>query len=396
MELVTDIIGKTLYFHEMEPVTIQASSSEKDTPVAIVLKKDGSEGAELLNEQYYPDFDGTIKIDIRDILADQLWLELPQPGAELSQVNICKDFFIRIGETISGTFSVNGMSTLSKSRMSDIDILRIPADCLLAVSVHNFVERSGLSYVSPGKTQSVEDVLSTDGSGRGSVIRLIPLDSTPMASEKTFHIEMSCGATTIKSPQYRICHGRFEQYFFMNRYGGFDNVPMDGSLTFEPETEHGSGIYRENVEQISSDVEYIYTQDSGYVSRQVINAMSELICSGQIYHYAGGVFRRIIIEESSLSSSSAESLHSFSFKYRYADKAGYSAITGIGGQSISGGITVGITESPQIINHKMGRRPSVTVIDSDGYEVECEVKFLDEDRVSVSWTGELNGLIYLN
>ena len=47
--------------------------------------------------------------------------------------------------------------------------------------------------------------------------------------------------------------------------------------------------------------------------------MKELIRSRQIFHLKDGTFRKIVILESDISMSSADSIHSFSFQYRYAD-----------------------------------------------------------------------------
>ena len=56
------------------------------------------------------------------------------------------------------------------------------------------------------------------------------------------------------------------------------------------------------------------------MSRKTLEAMKDLICSRQIWHWKDGAFRQIVIMESDISSASDNMLHSFSFKYRYADK----------------------------------------------------------------------------
>ena len=48
-----------------------------------------------------------------------------------------------------------------------------------------------------------------------------------------------------------------------------------------------------------------------------------------------------------------------------------------------------------VISHGLNRFPSVTVISSDKEKVECVVRYESKDVVSVSWNGELSGMIYL-
>jgi len=58
-------------------------------------------------------------------------------------------------------------------------------------------------------------------------------------------------------------------------------------------------------------------------------------------------------------------------------------------------LTIGIDNNPQVISHGLDRFPSVTVISSEGEAVECVVRYESRDVVSVSWSGDLTGKIYL-
>ena len=174
------------------------------------------------------------------------------------------------------------------------------------------------------------------------------------------------------------------------------------ALEFAPETNYEAGLYNGVRERISAEARHIYSQNSGYVTTKVIEAMSELICSPQIYHYVNRVFRRIIITESSASVNSEGHLHSFSFKYTYADAIHPPQLRGtgssadiIGHKSCAACLTVEIDNNPMVISHGLNRFPSVTVISSDKEKVECVVRYESKDVVSVSWNGELSGMIYL-
>ncbi len=51
------------------------------------------------------------------------------------------------------------------------------------------------------------------------------------------------------------------------------------------------------------------------------------------------------------------------------------------------------------VNHNMGKKPSVTVLVSDGQEVQVKVTHIDENNIKVSWESDFNtfqGTLILN
>ena len=62
-------------------------------------------------------------------------------------------------------------------------------------------------------------------------------------------------------------------------------------------------------------------------------------------------------------------------------------------------IEVPVTGSPQVVEHKMDKYPSVTlalVIGGVLTEVDAEVRYIDKNNVSVAWNGGYNeGTIYI-
>lgn len=49
-----------------------------------------------------------------------------------------------------------------------------------------------------------------------------------------------------------------------------------------------------------------------------------------------------------------------------------------------------------VINHELGKYPSVTVVDSSGTEVVGDVEYLSVSSVRVTFTGAFSGKAYLN
>lgn len=393
----TDIIGKVLYYHDMDDIVI---SSAVGYPCRIQLSSD--DRGVILDEVYYPDFSGDIHFDIRDIIATDFSLSMPETGKDIQQTDLFKTFSIRVNNgEITGVFTVCGYSEDTTGRMTDIDMLFIPEDYMLPLSLCNNWERSGIRFCFPDKDPiTVPDILTTTKSF-GITSRMIDLKSHPASEQKSFYVEMDCGETKITSAVFHIIQDHCEQYLFANRYGGFDNIPMRGVREFIPDMSFETGIQGREAEQINSNAEYQYSQNSGFLSRKVIELASELLCSSQIYHIdSDGEFRRIIILESDLHTRSNSNLHSFSFKYKYADHARPLSLkyksTRVASAAADKTLVYAVTSSPQTITHNKNRFPSVTVVDQNREVVMTSVEYSDSNNIIVSWVGDLEGYIYIN
>lgn len=53
-------------------------------------------------------------------------------------------------------------------------------------------------------------------------------------------------------------------------------------------------------------------------------------------------------------------------------------------------------QSNWVIEHNLGRKPSVTVVDSAGSTCIGEVKYIDNNTLELSFTAEFSGFAYLN
>lgn len=395
--LQNDILGLVMNYHELEPVVVVA-----EIGVAVRVKLSSNDGI-LIDEAYWPDFNGQVVLDISDVVAQGLYLEIPDIGKDHQQTSIFKAFNLDINDgEISGVFTVNGYSKLADSRMSDIDTMRVPSDYILPLSLANLQQRDGISIHLQSGVILEREGLSTDGSGLGCVSHFLSLDGIDgIVAGQRLQARLTVGDSIITGPVLEVCNGKFEQYLFANRYGGFDNIAMDGQLMFVPELSFETGICDGAVQQVESDATYQYTQNSGYLSRKVMEIASELLCSPQIYHFVDGSFRPIVIIESDLQSASRDNLHSFSFKYKYADGSRPKMLT-TAKQSTPRraerlpALMYPVSDSPMTIVHNRSGHPCVTVVDDNLNVVEVAVEYLDESTVRLSWNGELSGYIFIN
>ncbi len=318
MRLETNISAQILYLYEMEDIVIVAENSEETKiPVPIVLR---SSGQTILDESYWFDFSGRISLHIKDVIENMFSISLPDVGEEIHFASIFLNFELDVNDSeLDLEFQVCSLSSQSLEKMSDIDVLRIPEDYVMPLCRCAHLPGSGVDIVTPYRRYSKPSWLSVSGTDGNSALRLVDLSYFPHEIVRSFHVELSGTNPVICSPQFKVCAGHFEQYLFSNRYGGFDNVAMSGSLQLEAETEHETGVYSGHLQPISADLQPLWTQHSGYVSWRTVLAMRDLICSRDIYHLNEGKLKKIVITESSLSLSSDETVHSFSFKYRYAE-----------------------------------------------------------------------------
>lgn len=122
-----------------------------------------------------------------------------------------------------------------------------------------------------------------------------------------------------ESPLLIPTAGSFEQYLFENEKGGFDNVPMSGEVTYDPSIEFEKGTFHSGVRQTKSTRSDIFKQNSGFLDRATVDALARLMTSPNIYHLKDGIWKRIVLTESSLSLSKMNSLHSITFTYTYSE-----------------------------------------------------------------------------
>ena len=320
MTFETDISGMTLYLYEMEPIVIVSQTAEERAKAVRLILSDSSSGDTILDESYFFGFDGKISIDIRDILRDRFSISLPAIDMEAFSDNTYAALLLDVGGgVLTAEFTVNGMSPDATGKVTDIDVLRVPENYILPLAIHDFRKRSGVEFIISGQRYARPSWLACTGSGKGSIVRFVGIAQLLPPEASWLRVEFSGTDPVISTPHYLVVRHHFEQYLFANRYGGFDNVPMNGVLEQVPEYEFENAVYGDSVRQVRAEQEQVYVQHSGYLSRQSMEAMMELIGSRQIYRLCGRMFRRIVVLETDISSRSDDALHSFSFRYKFAE-----------------------------------------------------------------------------
>lgn len=293
---------------------------------------------DIFSRTFYPGLGNVIDLDVREDLADRMSL-VNLSGPHVPEANS----FMYL--TLScGSANVSFFATIQEDyplwTLSDVDAVAVDAGTTLRLAMNN--PQTGPAdpenIVDGGTEEDSADVFVLTRRGKEfvstetftGVLRQPVLEtrfdvsSLPVRMGEPFRLvfgDIEDVGTPAPSPVYVLKQGRAEQYLFRNRYGAFDVLPMFGGLSFAPDFSIASGSYADSRFRLQGDVDEAYVQNTGYLSRRTMAALSSLLLSRQIYHKVDGVWRQIIVEETDLSLSFKESLHSCTFKFRYADKS---------------------------------------------------------------------------
>lgn len=336
MKIDPNIHGSIIKFTDLKPIRILEC-----TPGSSVKVNVWWVGRELrIEDIFYPDSNLEIAVDIKTFVSailqyDDSYLASLSGSSPIvtcwqedSAVPICLTATSSDSATPDiATFMVVPYQASGKS--SDIVQLTVPRDYVLPMQFPEaFLGTDCKTKLIAGATEiEIEVQESTPYVYPSSVVTLLcDLKSAgvPTASLKNISIAVADssgdGSDPVMSPALVFSDAHFEQYLFRNRFGGFDNIPMSGSRRLVPEYSFGTGVVGGSFVGTDRTEKRFFSQDTGYLSRQTMEILSELILSEDIYHLDNGTFRRIVITESTLSLSSADTIHSASFTYRYSDE----------------------------------------------------------------------------
>lgn len=313
---------------------IFSSSSE----VAFSLKKGATT---ILAETYYPDSDGRIEIDVRDVVSHYLKTAMPSSNVT-AQSNFAASFTAYLDETQVQTFNVvnAGVRTLS-------------------VTPTQFLQGNWLTWQPQTKrtTWNAPEYLTYYFTGSGTVkakfykkngtTKTITYTTVSSAGARSLNMMMSylfslSGENTSDlygivdvwvemsgsrvSYVQRYMHGETQgdehYYLCVNSLGGIDTYIFHGACTLAPDIDHQSALLGDVKVNITTGAERHWEQVTGYASLKETNWVFELIAASQAWAVMSGVAEPIVIDSSSLQVNDRGSLHSctFAFKLTYGDK----------------------------------------------------------------------------
>lgn len=336
MKINPNIHGSIIKMSDLKPMRILECTPGSSVRVNVSAVGYGIE----IEDIFYPDNKMEIAVDIRTFVSaflrydDSFLTSLSESSPAVAYWQKDSAVVFRISATSSdssdekiATFIVTPYSASGKS--SDIVQLMVPMDYVLPMQFPEaLLDTDGKTTMLAGDTEIELAVDQTMGVSYPSsvVTALCSLNAAGVPVENLKKISASVsdssglGAAPVQSPLLVFSDGDFEQYLFRNRFGGFDNIPMSGSRKLVPEYSFETGIVDGSLVGTDRTGKRFFSQDTGYLSRQTMEVLSQLILADDVYHLDNGVFRHIIITESTINLSSSETIHSASFTYRYSDE----------------------------------------------------------------------------
>lgn len=311
---VTDLDGRYLFLF-LEDVKELVAAGSTTRPTRVVLKE--TDGATIIDELHYADFEGKIRLDLSGLLAEYSSDILPTAEWAFNEAP-CLDLTLEIGSH-SYSFMLNAASRDALSMISDIDFLYIPEDISIPVSI---LSNEDLGVEVFFETSSGSTSISSKAFGDvpiGLFCRTFDVRSLPMckgAFRLTCEVDGHNKGPRI-SPLYKTAPGDYELYLFRNRFGAMEMFPMRGALEYTPSFKVETGRSGRSYRCTNVESDDILLQSSGNLTRKAAQVLTSFLRNGRGYHWKNGIWEPIVIEGVNANIKTTDFLHQLSFEFRY-------------------------------------------------------------------------------
>lgn len=299
-----------------------------DQDVAFSLKK-GSEI--LIDESYSPDNSGNVEIDVRDVIAQCLRINLPTSNAYkqsegvasftayADDAQIAQFTVVKAGV---GRFSGSASSFLSANWLTRQPAVKQVAWAAPEYLTGYFSSSSSVTakfYLKDGTEKTV--TVASVGAGLFSInvafSRLVSLSG--LSTDAIYGvIDVSAGS---KYTQRFVCvptQGDEHYYLAANSLGGVDTWTFHGACTAAPDIKHEVAEKTDAKHNVTKDIEMQWQQTTGYMPQLTALWFWEFIAADRQWAVMNGNAERIVLRGSSADISDESNLNSCSFKFALA------------------------------------------------------------------------------
>ena len=322
----------------MRPLIISCTDD-----VTMTLRLQGSSD-NLVEHTYSPDGNGSISVDLKDIVEAQLSFSLQNAQTAYQQHNIVRTF---AGTLVSG----------SQTETFGFTVIRAGVD-QLADSAENFLAQNFLTWQPTVKpvTYYTPEFLTYyaeqarvvkgkvyDSQGNGTVITIATLSAGGCYTIPTGYaviagiagslpsyydvwVESQGGTRLTYIQRYYASDIKSEEeqwILFENSLGGIDTFRAYGDSENTAEHEHKiAEIEEENVEY-RVDTERKYKKSTGLLDKYERRWLLDFFPSKAKYIYTESAIRRIVVTESDVNYTAKELPSEYNFTYKFADDKPY-------------------------------------------------------------------------
>lgn len=294
----------------------------------------------ILEEMYYPDQEGRVEIDLRDVISEYLSIELPSSNVYVQSGGVAQ-FSVYIDSEPVGTFTVVKAGVRKLPGLAK-DFLK--ANWLTWQPQSKSVKWSSPEYLSyyfiEGGTVKAKFYLTAGGSETVSISAADAGNLVSFNAAMSYLFELSSHE---KSELYGIVdiwtedvngtrmsyiqryiyspeQGNEHVYVCVNSLGGIDTFTFRGACTLSPEIEHQTAERSDRKIDITNSVERKWQQNTGYLTPQYIKWFFEFVSSGRQWAVIDGRTEAIVLDTSSLQLNDSENLQSCTFQFALAEE----------------------------------------------------------------------------
>ncbi|MDR1370799.1 MAG: hypothetical protein LBJ72_11850, partial [Dysgonamonadaceae bacterium] len=299
----------------------------------------------LIDENYFPGPGGLITIDVKDIINNNLYANLPGDNLVFQQQNICKQFSAEI-DNIPITF---------RAIRAGVDN---PADTPANFLRSNFLtwqpQTKRVTYYQPEfLTYYAVDVcvIKLKAYFSDNTTETISLASPAAGNAYTVNTQYSriAGLLGNKNPMYydvwveqagsrltyiqryisSIPDSEHEEWFlFQNSLGGIDTAKMSGVTDFTNELEHKIALYGEVQEEYFIDSKREYKKNTGILDEYSRKWILDFFVAARKWKISqNGVVRAIVVKSSDVNYTTLETVNDYNFTYSFAEDKPYLNLT---------------------------------------------------------------------
>ncbi len=295
----------------------------------------------LLDNQYQPDASGNVTVSIKDVVLNTLSVEIPTTDNYIQQ-NIAADFTADISDTIVNFRAIRcGIDNYSGNISSFLSGNFLTWQPQLVET--RYSQPQWLTYYNALDGDVLLNVKFYLKDGNTSVITLATIASGECISSNTqfayiwslldsdkygyydVYVEDSSGIRLSYIQRYVLVDTTENDtvFVFENTLGGVDSVVFTGANVYTPQHTYTNAVYDELNCNLHTEQHGTYSQNSGYKTKREVLWLRDFFAMSSRYIVQEGILRPIVVDESTVSNSNMEQLHSFEFTYKLSDDTKY-------------------------------------------------------------------------
>jgi len=294
----------------------------------------------VISEEYSPDADGLVTIDIRDVVAQYLTVSLPTSEA-YSQDGAVAKCIAHVGGTLIHSFTVlpGGVRELNDSaenflkanwltwqpqtkrvRWYQPEYLSYYFQAPCAVKAKFYLLDDTTKTVSVGTANTgaymtynmqMAHLFSLSGHEAAELNGLVDVWVESLVGTRVSYIQRYVFAPDDRNEHYYLC---------VNSLGGIDTFCFTGSRTLQPSIDHESAELSSVKLNITDGQERAWSQNTGYTGKTEAVWTWEFFASSRQWAVVDDNIEEIVLDGSSISASDKDNLHSSTFSYTLCEE----------------------------------------------------------------------------